>query len=307
MNDDDSIQYQFSYERDLYDKFAPGVAYVAVEDSNECPGIGTCFHIGENVFITARHAVEGRKITKLATTNAGVKGSYGNYVTSFTAGEAGQISAPLYHANENYDLAALRVSGLPAPQIPFLPIVDDRFENKLIMRPVVIMGFPPLPGSSHPVLVSAKCEVNATFVTYFDQQRVYVVSCLARGGFSGGPALTPPHHCLGVITRAVLKDPLPEELGFMAVVGPIHYRARSGFVAQRPSRARKKASTGPWVFPFFRRTTPDEQRSLSSPGKGSNDHLLVQTGAEDNSLTTRAMPAVGLFFWSILPAAEEAL
>jgi hypothetical protein len=43
---------------------------------------------------------------------------------------------------------------------------------------------------------------------------------MARGGFSGGPALTPPHHCLGVVTRAVLKDSQPEELGFMAVVGP---------------------------------------------------------------------------------------
>ena len=50
---------------------------------------------------------------------------------------------------------------------------------------------------------------------------MYVVSCLARGGFSGGPALTPPHHCLGVVTRAVLKDSLPEELGFMTAVGPL--------------------------------------------------------------------------------------
>jgi hypothetical protein len=217
----DFAEYEFSHERDLYDKFAPGVAYVSVEDQAGSPRIGTCFHIGNDVFITARHVVENGKITKIATTNAGVRGSHGNYSATFTSGEAKRIHGPYYHENPNYDLAALRLEGLPAPQIPFLPIPDERFENKLILRSVVVMGFPPIPGSRSPILVCAKAEVNATFVTYFDDQRVYVVSCLARGGFSGGPALTPPHHCLGVVTRAVLKDPLPEELGFMAVVGPL--------------------------------------------------------------------------------------
>jgi len=165
--------------------------------------------------------VENSTIIKIATTNAGVRGSHGNYSAAFTAGEAKRIHRPYYHVNPNYDLAALRLDGLPAPQIPFLPIVDERFENKLILRSVVVRGFPPIPGSRSPVLVCARAEVNATFVTYFDEQRVYVVSCLARGGFSGGPALTPPNHCLGVVTRAVLKYPLPEELGFMAVVGPL--------------------------------------------------------------------------------------
>ena len=84
------------------------------------------------------------------------------------------------------------------------------------------MGFPPIPGSRSPVLVCARAEVNAAFTNwlYFDDQRVYIVSSLARGGFSGGPALTPPHHRLGVITRAMVRDEYPEELGFMAVVPP---------------------------------------------------------------------------------------
>ena len=97
---------------------------------------------------------------------------------------------------------------------------EDQPPESLVLRSVVVMGYPPIPGSRSPVLLCTRAEVNASFVTYFDDQHVLVVSCLGRGGFSGGPALTPPHHCLGVVTRAVVKAELPEELGFMAVVGP---------------------------------------------------------------------------------------
>lgn len=210
-----------SEERALFDKFAPGVAYIDVKDSAGDRQIGTCFHIGDYVFITARHVVEDRQIIKIATTNVGVR-SAGTYnVATFTAGEAKTIEGPYYHPKPEYDVAALRLPELHAAQIPFLPIMDDQFENKLLLRTVVVMGFPPIPGSRSPVLVCARAEVNATFVTYFDDQRLYVISSLARGGFSGGPALTPPHHCLGVITRAMVKEEHPVELGFMAVIPPL--------------------------------------------------------------------------------------
>jgi hypothetical protein len=120
-----------------------------------------------------------------------------------------------------YDIAALRVKGLHCAQIPMLPVLDDPFGNKLIMRDVVIMGFSPVPGSQAPVLVSATGQVNASFVSYLDGLRIYIISSMARGGFSGGPALTEPHHCLGVITQAVLKEEQPKELGFMAVIPPL--------------------------------------------------------------------------------------
>ena len=210
-----------SEERALFDQFAPGVAFVDVEDRNGDRQIGTCFHIGDYVFITARHVVEDRKILKIATTNAGVRSAGNHSVASFTACEAKVIEGPYFHPKPEYDLAALRLPELHAAQIPFLPIIDDHFENKLLLRTVVVMGFPRIPGSRSPVLVCARAEVNAAFTTYFDNQRVYVVSSLARGGFSGGPALTPPHHCLGVITRAMVTEERPEELGFMAVVPPL--------------------------------------------------------------------------------------
>src|SRR4029077_6965446 len=49
---------QPTIERKLFDAFAPGVAYISVEKIDGSLGIGTCFHVGENVFVTARHVVE---------------------------------------------------------------------------------------------------------------------------------------------------------------------------------------------------------------------------------------------------------
>lgn len=209
-----------SQERKLYDAFAPGVAYIAVEDCEGKPSIGTCFHIGDSVFVTAKHVVEKMRITRIATTYTGLTTVGGGPGGSYIAGDWKLVNGPHFHPNGDYDLAAMRLKGRGAPQIPFEDISDED-SDALLLRSVVVMGFPPIPGSRSPVLVCARAEVNASFVTYFDNQRILVVSCLARGGFSGGPALTPPHHCLGVVTRAVLKERQPEELGFMAVVGPM--------------------------------------------------------------------------------------
>jgi len=210
------IQILGSPERRLFQTFAPGVAYVAAEDQEGDKSIGTCFHIGESIFITARHVVENRKITKIATTVPSLNISFGSYVPS----EARQIEGPYFHPKPEYDLAALRIVGLHAPQIPFLPVDESHPHEELMLKTVVVMGFPPIPGSISPVLLCTKAEVNASIVTYWDNQRVLVVSCLGRGGFSGGPALTTPRHCLGVVTRSLVNAPMPAELGFMVVVGP---------------------------------------------------------------------------------------
>lgn len=209
-----------SPERRLFEIFAPSVAYVSVEHlAGERRGdqdIGTCFHIGDHVFITARHIVEKVKILKVGTTNPSIDISFGSYLPT----ETNEIEGPFFHPDEKYDLAALRIPKIKAAQIPFQPSPEDESPDAQVLRTVVVMGYPPIPGNASPVLLCTRAEVNASFVTYFDHQRVLIVSCLGRGGFSGGPALTPPHHCLGVVTRSLCKESLPAELGFMAVVGP---------------------------------------------------------------------------------------
>ena len=40
-----------------YDNFASGVGYIAVTFANGNESIGSCFHIGEGIFIIMKHAV----------------------------------------------------------------------------------------------------------------------------------------------------------------------------------------------------------------------------------------------------------
>lgn len=208
-------------ERKLFDAFAPGVAYVSVEKPNGEQNIGTCFHVGEDVFVTARHVVEDVKIRTIATTDVGVRWSPQGATVTHPAGEASTIQGPYFHPDQKYDLAALRVKGIHAPQIPLFPCLEDPYDNRLLLKSVIVMGFPPIPGSKKPTLVCVRGEVSATFVNYLDSQQTYIVSTLARGGFSGGPAITEPNHSLGVITRSFGNDSIPTELGFMALVGPL--------------------------------------------------------------------------------------
>lgn len=50
--------------RRLYAEHSTALAYVDVEKPNGTRGIGSAFHVGNNVFVTARHVVHGNKILK---------------------------------------------------------------------------------------------------------------------------------------------------------------------------------------------------------------------------------------------------
>ena len=51
--------------QELFKRFAGAIAYVAVEGQDGVQGIGSAFHVGEGVFVTARHVVENLKILEV--------------------------------------------------------------------------------------------------------------------------------------------------------------------------------------------------------------------------------------------------
>jgi hypothetical protein len=102
--------------RRVYDYYAAGVGYVSVKDSAGDEHIGTCFHIGEGVFITARHVVEERIIKRIGTTHSQtlyfeteetrtngsveIEIQYDSWLTTHYKG-------PYFHPDEKIDIAAL--------------------------------------------------------------------------------------------------------------------------------------------------------------------------------------------------------
>ena len=74
---------------DLFLQYKSGVVPVEVVDANGDAGIGTAFHLGESVFLTARHVVEGNRRTRVL----------GEDVSEFK-----------FHTDPEIDIAAFRLS-----------------------------------------------------------------------------------------------------------------------------------------------------------------------------------------------------
>lgn len=215
-----------SHFRKLYDQYAAAVAYIEVQEKESDPNIGSAFHVGGGVFVTARHVVEGKKILSIATTEHRVDSIENNemaYTISSFPGE-GQIKAgPFYHPDPKVDVAALVVDGIRAPRIPLGFHMDEMIDNGLVLAPVLVMGYPRIPLSFGPTLVASVGQVNAVIDKYTGGHPHFIVSTMARGGFSGGVAIA-YDFVLGVITESLNANYQPVELGYQTVltVEPIY-------------------------------------------------------------------------------------
>ncbi len=213
--------------RRLYDEYAAGVAYISVITAKGDEGIGSCFHIGGGVFITARHVVENCIIKEIGTTvsqrryyeveetkttgMASVEFPFSSSRTSIFAG-------PYFHPNDKVDIAALVVPDIKAPILPLGDHLDDWLGYEHILSNAVVFGYPPVPFSSLPTLLAAKCEVNAIIDKYTGGHPQFILSSMARGGFSGGPAVAEDGVVLGVITESLVNGEQPPELGYFSAI-----------------------------------------------------------------------------------------
>jgi hypothetical protein len=137
-------------------------------------------------------------------------------------GEMQLVSGPYFHPNEHVDVAAFKVAEIDS----YTPVVKlgSNFDNmlnrsSLVLTEAIVLGYPPVPMTRHPVLIGARAEVNAAIDLYDVPYSHIVLSSMPRGGFSGGPAISEHDVALGVVTRSLDMNNNPPELGFMAVLG----------------------------------------------------------------------------------------
>lgn len=225
----------------LFSRFAAAVAYVAVEKADGSHGIGTATHVGEGVYVTARHIVDGHKIVEVASTEhvhlrlpegtqsqLTVHAGEEEWPAHRVANEAMTLASDVvFHSDPAVDLAAFRVAGCDAltPWIPFGDHLDDWLgAGDFVLSEVIVMGYPPIPMTRRPYILAARAEVNAQ-VDYYDTPHVHwILSTMARGGFSGAMVVDERGIALGVVVRSVLSGEVPEELGFMSAtsIEPIY-------------------------------------------------------------------------------------
>lgn len=197
--------------RSAYSKYSGAVAYIETRSRDGTVGIGTCFHVGDGVWVTARHVVDGREILQID-----------NLQVRLGRGPPINWSGPYFHPDDRVDIAALRISGIEAPVIQLGGHLDDWFGDEFILWPVLVMGYPPIPFTREPYLLAATGEINAIVERPHDVPHPhFIISGLARGGFSGGPvlALLPGgEFTFGLITESLGANHLPSELGYFAVI-----------------------------------------------------------------------------------------
>lgn len=212
--------------REIYERYAAAVAYISVESENGTQSIGTAFHIGGGIYITAKHVVENKNIIEIATTERSIK-----YAEDASEDDQSRkiefthwprkgkiIGGPYLHPDNDIDVAALKVEGIEAPIIPLGDHLDDWLGTELVLMEAIVLGYPPIPFSRKPTLVATKAEVNAIIDKYTGGHPHFVLSPIGRGGFSGGPAITRYGCTLGLVTETLTSNWNAPELGYLAVL-----------------------------------------------------------------------------------------
>jgi hypothetical protein len=221
--------------RRLLERYAAGVAYVEIEHWNGDRGIGTATHIGDGVYVSARHVVDGNRILSVGSTESEyvrlgeatpdshvvVDDGEDRYSAHFVHNEnMSIIEGPVFHPNENVDLAAFRCDGVDelTPWVPLGGHLDDWLGiSDFVLTEVILMGYPPIPMTSGPRLIASRAEISG-LVDFYDVPHVhFLLSAMARGGYSGAMVIAEGGYGMGVVTRSVGNDG-PEELGYMACV-----------------------------------------------------------------------------------------
>lgn len=212
--------------QEFYLWYCNAVAFVEIRKPNSDFGIGTAFHLGDGIFVTAKHVVHGNEIISIQTTTQGYHpDSSGDQILDGIKHkqympESGRvISGPFYHFDENVDVAVITVEGIDAPAISLHTSMNEYWaDDEYILSEVLVLGYPPIPFSSDPRLVASLGHISTIIDRYDDKAPYIIVSGMPRGGFSGGPCIYEDGSCLGLVIESLVHDGNPAELGFTTVI-----------------------------------------------------------------------------------------
>jgi S1-C subfamily serine protease len=204
---------------ETYVRAAGAVAFVAIIDAKGDEGIGSAFHIGDGIFVTARHVIDGVTIKEIATTKS----------AHLTEEAGGKVAPPRrleivdgpYFAPDGFDVAIFRVdlSGTPLPAITVSQHTDYALnENDLVLSDILVIGYPPIPFTTIPTQVVTLGQINAVVRVRHSPALHFIASVMARGGFSGGVALDQSGIALALATESLGQSGMPVETGYMSLL-----------------------------------------------------------------------------------------
>jgi hypothetical protein len=187
--------------RELYEKYRRSVVCISVDQSRQASG----FHVGDGYIVTARHVVEKHQF-ELWKNDRSI--SYSDIV--FPDDKTIDVAV----LKTNYDGSRVWNEGIPANhfvpdatgEMLLGPHPDDAVNENLVMTRIVALGYPRVARSRDdpPVLVAVDGRVSTIIRRYPGHEHPYfVISVTPRGGFSGGPVISPFDFLLGVFTESL--------------------------------------------------------------------------------------------------------
>lgn len=201
----------FAYIQEI---FSNSVIPVEILDSNGISDIGTCFVIGPNILVTAKHCIENKNSIKICVTDlASISPSF--------------IATP---EEEAIDICIIRTEGEPFKEI----MQFDMYEPETLME-VLTMGYPPIPGFDA-IQISEKANIGAYLKnsrgsiigngkSYLDKMDYFLINAKVKSGNSGSPVINKFGQVVGIVTHIPLdsndKDKL-DSLGYGMAVSSSH-------------------------------------------------------------------------------------
>lgn len=208
----------------LFFKFRPAIIALETVNASGDHGIGTGFHVGDGIVVTARHVVEGMQSVRLVALNA--KWSRIEE-TIFATNPLADVALLRTDLDFSYYLEKYHIHGMEYRKTDHLELGvewDDFADESLVLHDVIVMGYPPIP-TAFPTLVTIRAQVNAIIDQYpiggQNPPPHYILSGIPRGGFSGAPMIVEVgdnSFVLGIVTTALVSNHSAPETGFMAAV-----------------------------------------------------------------------------------------
>jgi hypothetical protein len=205
----------------LYQSYKPALVRVTVQTNAGDLSTGTAFHIGDGWLVTAAHVLKDGVIQEVVSER---------YAQSL------RVESTIFNKDDRIDLALMKtdldlshylemttVQRAPEgfDQMDHIEIgghLDDWLGDELVLSKVLLMGYPPVPSSRGAVLLASEGEVNAIVDKYSGPHPHFIISCPARGGFSGGPVLSEYGFLLGVLTESLVVNDKDAETGYSSAI-----------------------------------------------------------------------------------------
>jgi hypothetical protein len=290
------------------------MAYVAVRDDDGTEGIGTAFHVGDDLYVTCRHVIEGKSILEIHRTEP-VPVPYHQRFPNYPEDELKQLTdilgqeptfpvfpgvqtileGPFYHPDSAVDLVAIKLTPdlVSTPSVKLGRRLDDRtFPWHWTLSEAVILGYPPIPFTTSPNLVAVRAEINALVRLRGSLQLHFILSAMPRGGFSGGLVISEYGFALGVASQSLISDHYSTESGFFSVMS-----VEDVFICLAHHKILPEIQKAGWGDFWNTRTTCFLERGSTGSGRqvasisfhDDGDRLYVDLACEEHTILNAAV------------------